>query len=149
MYSVGEEIDFIHNFVELNKVIRPKLRLETAMEPGMLELKIPRLLLQPLVENSIKHGIGDREEGGTIKLTGRVEEGRIYFEVCDDGVGISADKLAWLDNPEAGGNSVGLNNVRNRVRLHGGPGSKMEITSEPGKGTCVRIVIERGPELWI
>lgn len=149
MYTVEEEIAFISDFVELNKVIRPKLRLETYVDPEMLEMKIPRLLLQPLVENSIKHGIGDREEGGTITLTGRIEEGSICFEVSDDGEGISAEKLEELENGNVCGNSVGLSNVRNRIRLHGGPESRMEITSSPGKGTRIHIVIERGPELWI
>jgi two-component system LytT family sensor kinase len=97
------------------------------------------MILQPLVENAIRHGIGPKIEGGTITLRARRHEGRLVIEVVDDGVGI----------PEARRNEVfdsgiGISNVRERLKVLYGQDFSMQIESHTGQGTAIRLEI---PEL--
>jgi sensor histidine kinase YesM len=98
------------------------------------EFKLPPLLVQPLVENAIRHGILPRHEGGTVTLRTRLEGDHVRIDVQDDGVGF---------DPEAPGRkeSVGMQNVR--FRLENIARGRMEIQSAPGQGTTVSLFIPR------
>lgn len=93
---------------------------------------IPSLVLQPIVENSIKHGLRPKESGGTVSLHTWAEKETIFISIRDDGVGFDTKAVKEQD-------SVGLNNVRFRLKYF--MKGKMEIESEPGKGTMVTISI--------
>ena len=97
-------------------------------------LEIPRLILQPLVENSIKHGLMAKPSGGTITLRANIEGDAIQITVADDGMGFDTDTP-----PRSG--AVGLENVRFRL-THMAQG-EMKIVSTPGKGTTVTLTIPR------
>jgi two-component system LytT family sensor kinase len=97
------------------------------------------MILQPLVENSIKHGLSRKIGHGTIILRSWREHGRAVIEVQDDGMGFMIERL---EQPMSSG--IGLANVRERLRVIYGATYQLKMTSEPGHGTCARIEV---PEL--
>src|SRR5581483_3448668 len=85
---LGEELTFIDNYMAIELVrFGDKLRFVKEIDPATLELLVPSMLLQPLIENSIRHGLGSKVDGGTVRLQSRIEEGRLHLLVEDDGVG--------------------------------------------------------------
>jgi two-component system LytT family sensor kinase len=100
---------------------------------------VPSMILQPLVENALRHGIAPKIEGGAITLRANRRNGRLTVEVIDDGVGISGQR-----QPEVYGGGIGISNVRERLKVVYGQDFLMKIDSQPGKGTAIRIEI---PEL--
>jgi two-component system LytT family sensor kinase len=138
--SLREELSFIEDYLAI-EVVRfgDKLRFEKDVAEDTLDMLVPSMLLQPLVENSIKHGIGGKVEGGTIRIRTRRGGSRLHLLVEDDGVGIPEEKLATvLDH------GIGVSNVHERLKVLFGNDYRMWIDSQPGQGTRVRIEV---PEL--
>jgi two-component system LytT family sensor kinase len=138
--SLREELSFIEDYLAI-EVVRfgDKLRFEKDVAEDTLDMLVPSMLLQPLVENSIKHGIGGKVEGGTIRIRTRRGGSRLQLLVEDDGVGIPEEKLATvLDH------GIGVSNVHERLKVLFGNDYRMWIDSQPGQGTRVRIEV---PEL--
>src|SRR5450755_2056031 len=136
-----EEIDFIDDYLDI-EVIRfgpDKLQIFKEIDEDSLETFVPSMLLQPMVENSIKHGLAPRLEGGQIHLRARNFDGRLLIEIEDNGMGISTERLA-----EVYGGGIGISNVHERLRLLYGDQFKMDIRSQEGQGTQIHIEI---PEL--
>ncbi len=135
-----DELSFIQDYLSI-EVVRfgDKLRLETEVEDETLDLLVPSMLLQPLVENSIKHGLSSKVEGGTIRIRTRKAHAKLRLSVEDDGVGIPETRLANL--LEQG---IGVSNVNERLKVLFGDGYRMWIDSQPGQGTRVEIEM---PEL--
>jgi two-component system LytT family sensor kinase len=100
---------------------------------------VPSMILQPLLENAIRHGIGPKIEGGTITLRATHSKGHLVIEVIDDGVGIPEERRHGI--LESG---IGISNVHERLKVLYGQDSSMKIKSQAGKGTVIRIEI---PEL--
>jgi two-component system, LytTR family, sensor kinase len=99
---------------------------------------VPSMLLQPLVENSIKHGLSSKVEGGSITLRSRVGRRLVIVEVEDDGVGMGAAQL--IEKPDGlGGTGIGMANVAERLKVLYGETARMTIDSNGGKGTLVRL----------
>jgi two-component system LytT family sensor kinase len=136
-----DELNFIEDYLSI-EVIRfgDKLRFETDVAADTLDMLVPSMMLQPLVENSIKHGLSSKVEGGTIRIRTHRTETRLHLLVEDDGVGISEEKLATL--LEHGG--IGVSNVNERLKVLFGAEYRMWIESQPGNGTRVQIEV---PEL--
>ena len=122
-------------------------RVEYRLSLEMLDWKIPKMILQPLVENAITHGLEPRGEGGVLILGGDLEkEGQIRLWVEDNGVGIPQKQLERFRTVISGGarmesDSIGVENVVNRLRLLYGDACGIRIESEEGKGTCVELEI--------
>ena len=135
-----EELDFVDDYLDI-EVVRfgpDKLHVIKDLDPASLEINVPGMLLQPLVENSIKHGLSSRIEGGSIRLSSQVRDGILYLEVADDGVGMGAAIL--LERPSGlGGTGIGMANVAERLKVLYGDAAKMTIDSHEGKGTSVRL----------
>jgi two-component system LytT family sensor kinase len=137
-----EELAFTDDYLDI-EVIRfgEKLRVVKEIAPETLNVVVPSMLLQPLLENSIKHGLEPRISGGTVTLRSRLTpEGRLLVEVEDDGVGIDASR------PVAGrmarvGTGIGMKNVRERMEVLYGDEAEVEIESRPGRGTKVTLVM--------
>ena len=136
-----DELNFIEDYLSI-EVIRfgDKLRFETDIAADTLDMLVPSMVLQPLVENSIKHGLSSKVEGGTIRIRTHRTETRLHLMVEDDGVGISEEKLGAL--LEHGG--IGVSNVNERLKVLFGAEYRMWIESQPGSGTRVQIEV---PEL--
>jgi two-component system, LytTR family, sensor kinase len=134
-----EEFEFIDNYldIEVLRFGRDKLRVVKELDPASLDVVVPSMLLQPLVENSIKHGLAPKIEGGSIYLRSRVTDSRLIIEVEDDGVGMGAAHLE--ESGHWTGMGIGMANISERLQvLYGGTG-RMTIDSHEGKGTLVRI----------
>jgi two-component system LytT family sensor kinase len=140
--ALREEISFIDDYLAI-EVVRfgDKLRFEKNVDADTLDMLVPSMLLQPLIENCVKHGLSSKVEGGTIRLRGRRVDSRLLITVEDDGVGIPESKLATL--LEQG---IGVSNVSERLKVLFGNDHKMNIDSQPGLGTRIEIEI---PELQI
>ena len=138
--ALREELSFIDDYLSI-EVVRfgDKLRFEKDVDPDTLEMLVPSMLLQPLIENCIKHGLSSKVEGGRIRLRSRRVESRLVLSVEDDGVGIPESKLATLREQ-----GIGVSNVSERLKVLFGSDHRMNIDSQPGRGTRIEIEI---PEL--
>lgn len=117
----------------------PRLTVKKEIAPDTMDIIVPSMLLQPLVENCIKHGFARKIGPGCLTIRSRRESGRAVIEVDDDGMGMTLERL---DQPMSSG--IGLANVRERLRVVYGSAYQLTMTSEPGKGTRARIEV---PEL--
>lgn len=106
------------------------------------DFRLPALSLQPLVENAVKYGVRSREEGGTVTISTRREDGKIRVSVTDDGMGF--DPLTYQND---GRTHIGIENVRSRLKQM--CGGALEIESAPGKGTTATIILEENDETSI
>src|ERR1700682_1476251 len=135
-----EELEFIDNYLDI-EVVRlggDKLRVVKEVETSSLDTMVPSMLLQPLVENSIKHGLSSKIDGGSIYLRSRLTDSHLIIEVEDDGVGMGSANL--LERPTGlGGNGIGMANVAERLKVLYGDTARMTIDSREGKGTLVRL----------
>lgn len=141
--SIREELELLKNYLRIQKVrFGESIQVEYEVKKELLVLKTIKLLLQPLVENSIHHGRRNEEEVLTIRIRIFLEEEQVCFSVEDDGIGIEQEKLerlrGQLEHFEEG---YGLKNVHNRVRYTYGEGYGVKIDSASGKGTRVRVYI--------
>ena len=134
-----EEFEFIDNYLDIEVVRfgRDKLRVVKELEPASLDVVVPSMLLQPLVENSIKHGLATKVEGGSIYLRSRISKSRLIIEVEDDGVGMGAAPLQ--ESSSWAGMGIGMANISERLHVLYGNTARMTIDSQQGKGTLIRI----------
>jgi two-component system LytT family sensor kinase len=133
-----EEVEFIDNYLDIEVVRfgRDKLRVLKELDPASLEVMVPSMLLQPLVENCLKHGLSPKVEGGSITLRSRLIKSRLIIEVQDDGVGMAAAHA--LEQPDGLG-GIGMANVAERLKVLYGDSAKMMIESQEGVGTQIRL----------
>ena len=136
-----EELAFIDDYMDIEVIRfgRDKLQFFKEIDTGSLDAFVPSMLLQPMVENAIKHGLAPRLEGGQIHLRTQRREGRLRIEIDDNGMGMPPERLA-----EVYGGGIGISNVHERLRLLYGDQFVMDIRSQEGTGTQIRIEI---PEL--
>jgi two-component system LytT family sensor kinase len=137
---LSEELKFTDDYLDI-EVVRfgaGKLKVEKQIDPRTLGVLVPSILLQPLIENSIKHGLEPRIHGGTVTLRSRLEGDRVLIEVADDGVGMGNRPASALRRPGAG---IGMKNVRERLEVLYGNQARFSVVSTPGRGTLVSIEI--------
>jgi two-component system LytT family sensor kinase len=109
LITLDEELDFISRYLEIETTRFPdRLRVAMEIDPDARDAQVPSMILQPIVENAIEHGIAPRVSGGQITIRARIERDRLRIEVRDDGAGIAGD-------PRHKGHGVGLSNVRKRL----------------------------------
>jgi two-component system LytT family sensor kinase len=135
--SLREELEAIDEYLDI-EVIRfgPRLTVRKEIAPDTLDVMVPSMILQPLVENSIKHGLARKVGPGRITIRSRRERGLAIIEVEDDGLGISDERLHT-----AMSSGIGLSNVHERVRVIYGATGKVALSGAPGRGACVRLEI--------
>jgi two-component system, LytTR family, sensor kinase len=134
-----EEFEFIDNYLDIEVVRfgREKLRVVKQLDSASLDVVVPTMLLQPLVENSIKHGLSPKVEGGSIYLRSHVTNSRLIIEVEDDGVGMGGAQLE--ESSSWPGMGIGMANISERLQVLYGDTARMTIDSQEGKGTLIRI----------
>jgi len=147
--TLREELEFVDDYLDI-EVVRfgpEKLRVVKEIEPGSLNSMVPSMLLQPLVENSIKHGLSPRIEGGSITLRSRLTDDRLTIELEDDGVGMSTGD-GWEESvwPSSGGTGIGMQNVIERLKVLYGDAASMTVRSRDGSGTVVSLELPRMDE---
>ena len=132
-----DELAFIEDYLTIEMVrFGDKLRFEKEVDPATLDRLVPSMLLQPIVENSIKHGLAGKIDGGRIIIRSHVENGRLHIVVEDDGVGIPPERLEKLFSL-----GIGVSNVNERLKVLYGGGYHMTVDSRPGAGTRTEIEI--------
>jgi two-component system, LytTR family, sensor kinase len=140
--TLREELEAIDEYLDIESIrFGPKLHIEKFIAPDSLDVVVPSMLLQPLVENSIKHGLSPKIGEGRITIRSFRENGHAVIDVIDNGVGVAPDHANRVN---AGG--IGLRNVNERLRVIYGANYQLQLDSVPGEGTCARIVI---PELVV
>jgi two-component system, LytTR family, sensor kinase len=150
-----EELQFTDDYLDI-EVVRfgSKLNVVKEIAEDTLDIVVPGMLLQPLIENSIKHGLEPRISGGTVTLRSRItEEGRLMVEVEDDGVGMAPehDNTSLVSGIVRPGTGIGVRNVRERMEVLYGSLATVEINSRPGRGTKVTLlmpILDAGAEAW-
>ena len=133
-----EELAFIDDYLDIEVIRfgRDKLQIFKEVDEETLEEFIPSMLLQPIVENAIKHGLAPRLEGGQIHLRTHRRDGRLLIDIEDNGMGIAPERLV-----EVYGGGIGISNVHERLRLLYGDQFKMDIRSQAGEGTQIHLEI--------
>jgi two-component system LytT family sensor kinase len=140
--TLREELEAIDEYLDIESIrFGPNLHVEKEIDPDSLDVVMPSMLLQPLIENSIKHGLSPKIGEGRITIRSSRQNGHALIDVIDNGVGVSADHMKRVN---AGG--IGLRNVNERLRVIYGANYQLQLDSVPGQGTCARIVI---PELVV
>ncbi len=137
----SDELSFTDDYLDI-EVVRfgaEKLRVEKEIDPRTLDVMVPSILLQPLIENSIKHGLEPRIHGGTVTLRSRLSGDRVLIEVADDGVGMGNRPTSALKRN--GGAGIGMKNVQERLEVLYGTQASFNVVSNPGRGTLVTIEI--------
>ncbi|HEX2190560.1 MAG TPA: histidine kinase [Longimicrobiaceae bacterium] len=137
---LAEELRLLESYLEIEQArFEDRLRVRWSIDPAARDARVPRLILQPLVENAVKHGIGPRSAPGTVEVSAAREDGELRLEVRDDGVGVPA---GFALEERAG---VGLANTRARLRQLYGDRGRFALEGAPGGGVAVRISIPFAP----
>ena len=138
--ALQEEIELIDDYLEI-EIVRfgpEKLKIIKDLEPATLEMTVPSMLLQPLLENSIKHGLTPKPEGGSITLRSRIVGEKLLVEIEDDGVGMGITG-SLREAPESAGSGIGVANVLERLRVLYGDAAHVAVDSPAGEGTRISI----------
>ena len=131
---LSQELDAVETYIRIVQTrFGGRVRFSLEAE-GLPEMKLPRLVLQPLVENAVRHGVQPKKEGGTVRLLIRREENWVRFEIIDDGVGIRPERIASLLEGSDNRQGVGLINIHKRLTSYYGDGLHIESS---GGGTAV------------
>ena len=130
-----EELTFIDDYLAI-EIVRfgDKLHFIKEIDPETLDLLVPSMLLQPIVENSLRHGLASKIAGGTVCVRSSLQDGRLHIVIEDDGVGIPETKLANLFEQ-----GIGVSNVNERLKVLYGSGYRMWVDSRVGEGTSTGI----------
>ena len=137
--TLREELESIDEYLDI-EVVRfgPQLKVIKHISPDTLHIVVPSMILQPLIENSIKHGLARRIGGGRITITTLLRDGHAMIEVHDDGLGMTAERLE-----HALGDGIGLRNVNERLRTIYGAHYQLKLRSVPGQGTWASLEIPK------
>lgn len=144
--TLGRELRLIRSFLELIKMrMEDRLDVEFQVPEGAESAEFPPMMLQSLVENSIKHGIEPKPEGGKVTVAARIQNGQLWVEVKDTGIGIP--DTSRLESSTSG-TGIGLQNIRERLAMMYPGRSRLILTSDDTQGTTVKIVVpyQVGPE---
>ena len=141
--TLSEELAHVGYYIKIQDIRFPgKITYKKEVEEGILASIVPKIILQPLVENAIQHGIWEKKDKkGVICIRGYEENGTVYVQVSDDGVGMDAQTLSHvMDGTIASsGSSYGVKNVHARLQLMFGEAYGLSFESQKGEGTCVTV----------
>ena len=139
-----EELAFTDDYLDI-EVVRfgAKLKVVKEIAENTLPVVVPSMVLQPLIENSIKHGLEPRIGGGTVTLRSRIVDGMLVLEVEDDGVGMEpgGPVTSAVSGVVREGSGIGMRNVKERMQVLYGDAAQVELVSRPGRGTRVRLMM--------
>lgn len=141
--SFGQELLLVQSYVEIEQArFKDRIQVEYDIAEAMYGVGIPPLLIQPLVENAIRHGIGKQIEGGIVTITAYEADGYYRIEIEDNGVGIESERLEQLLRPESDtSQGVGLKNISKRLKYE--YSIELKIESVLGQGTKVTLLLPR------
>jgi sensor histidine kinase YesM len=135
---LADELEFLRDYLAIERTrFGERLRVEERIQPGLGSVPVPSLLLQPLVENAVRHGLARRDDGGRLLIEASRRHETVLVAVEDDGTGFDPD------SPPAGG-GFGIHSVRERLRA-AGPPHAIEIHTSPGRGTRIELILPLVP----
>ena len=150
LVTIGQEIEYVRSYLTIQKMrYKDKLEFEINVDPRITHAQIIRLVLQPIVENAIYHGLKYKESKGMLKVHGYELGERIIIDITDDGVGMDEETLKHIyDKHKVNyhSNGVGVYNVQQRLVLYYGKEYGIIYHSEKGKGTTATVVIPKNQE---
>lgn len=128
-----QELEFVEPYLEIERArLGPRLAVRLDVDPATLDARVPNLLLQPLVDNAVRHGIAPKPAGGTIEVLSRREDGRLILQVRDSGAGLGPGPLR---------EGVGLGNTRQRLRRLYGDQQGLDLGGGPAGGVTVTVTL--------
>jgi sensor histidine kinase YesM len=134
--SLRQELEFLRKYLEIEQMrFHDRLMVEMQISPETLDASVPNMILQPLVENAIKHGIAPRSAGGKIRIGALRNNGTLELSVSDNGIGVPSGDLENLSE------GVGLSNTRRRLRHLYGEGHKFDLANAEKSGLRVNLTI--------
>jgi two-component system, LytTR family, sensor kinase len=138
--TLREELEILGAYVDIEQVrFDERLRVIWRIDPEVMEVQVPHLLLQPLVENAIRHGIAPTSVGGTVEIAASRRIGSVHLSVKDDGIGWDIGAVPTHGNGATAGHGVGLANTRLRLQQLYGGAQAMRVASVAPHGLCVEI----------
>lgn len=147
--TIAEEEVHIRSYLKIQKIrYEDILDYSINIEQGIKNKTVLKMILQPLIENALYHGIKNKRGGGTLTVRGYEDKSGIIFEVEDDGIGMDEETLTKLQKKIGGEMELdqkggfGLNNVAQRIRMYYGSNSAILIESEKGMGTCIKVCLQ-------
>ncbi|MDF2927580.1 MAG: integral rane sensor signal transduction histidine kinase [Paenibacillaceae bacterium] len=149
LVTIAEEVKHGQLYLRIMEMRYPGLfEVKWNMDSSMMQCKITKLSLQPILENAIYHGLKPRKQGGIISITGRIEHNMVHIQIEDNGVGISPKSLAEItEHIDAelvlNGDSIGLRNINQRIKLIFGNEYGISLRQETEGGTAVELVVPR------
>ena len=149
--TVQDEVEHVRNYLMIQQMrFKNKFEYEIEVEPDTLELGSLKLMLQPLVENAVYHGMEFMDGDGRVGIRVYQKAGQLWFLIRDNGLGMTAEQVAGLmgDHPQVTsrrGSGIGVRNVNKRIHLYFGEEYGLEIESEPDEGTLIRICLPAVP----
>ena len=140
---LSDELELVQAYLEIQKSrYRDKLDIRFVIEEGLEKAQIPKLVIQPLIENAIVHGLEGKTEGGTLLVSGRRSGDLMYIIIADNGEGMTPEKLKSVRELKPNGMyNIALSNVHQRARLYGDARCGLTIESELGRGTVITLVL--------
>ena len=145
LVTVEEEQNHLCEYIALINLRYSNIVIQRNIDPSILQYRMLKLLLQPLVGNSVNHGIGDDTENGMIQIWGFQREDMLVFMVTDNGNGMDEEHLQllrdYLDDKNNAFKSIGLKNIKKRIQLYYGEKYNLSIDSRPGQGTSVTVTL--------
>lgn len=134
--SLQQELDFLQKYVEIEQMrFHDRLKIEMNVAPETLDAVVPNMILQPLVENSIKHGIAPLSQGGTVKISAERRNGSLLLDVSDNGIGLKNLEISEIPH------GVGLKNTRARLKHLYGENHKFEMKPRAKGGVQLNLTI--------
>jgi two-component system LytT family sensor kinase len=123
--ALSEEVDYLTRYLDIQKVrFGERLKIEMNIPSELLLAQVPSFMLQPLVENAIKHGIAERRAGGTVRVGGFTQGGHLLLSIYNDGSSLPAD---WQTRHDG----VGIGNLRTRLRILHGDEADLQLRAAP------------------
>ncbi|UPK41565.1 cache domain-containing sensor histidine kinase [Paenibacillus pabuli] len=146
LVTIREEIDNIANYVRIQNVrYYDCIQMKYEIEDRLLDYHMPKMILQPIVENAIFHGLAELEEDGIITIRIHAQDSDIVIEIRDNGIGMDHHTMQNLMEEKSGAgtgtNGIGLHNVQRRIQLHFGNSYGIQVASQIGKGTTFTMLL--------
>ena len=145
LVSIGQEIEYARGYLTIQKMrYKDKLEFRIEVEPSTLNIRLIKLVLQPVIENAIYHGLKYKESRGLLLVKGFMKNGNAVLQVIDDGVGMDQETLDHIyerHKVDYHSNGVGIYNVQKRLQLYYGNEYGIVYESKPGEGTTATITI--------
>lgn len=143
--SLRDELQYARQYLSLQKLIKGEfLEWDITADPDVLDCNVPKLILQPLLENAMKHGFANSLEVAMLVIVAKEHEGKLLLELCDNGVGMEKEVLQSILEEKVQGRDrehIGIESIQRRIRYLYGAGYGLDVQSTPGEGTVVRLLL--------